>query len=184
MNPKNMMAEKAAQTIIDNTDALDHLTRIIASLETDLLDEVAALQDALDVEHIETVPDADKRADSLKSLAASRIRGDMGGFYVGELLDHLDNPERAESYLGIEQDEWQSQIETWAQSYREQGISDYSDRELADHHIRDIWGVTIDQFEEQVVNWNESQVMRRVLAGNLQTAREGIARCREEVTDA
>ena len=179
LDPRQMMAEK----IIKNTDLAATLSRLIAGLETEILAEVEALQDALDVDHIEEVPDPEERQAALTRLTEAQVKGDLHGFYVEEILaDRLDNPDRAKDYLELDAEEWLARIEGWADRYREAGASEeIPDRRLAEQHVREVWGVDIEEFETNVVEFDGSDLMRRVLAGNMRTARDGIRLCREEV---
>lgn len=182
-NPKQMAVEQA----LKNTDALGHLANIIAGLESELLTEVKALQDALDVEHIEEIPEAEDRKNDLEALAKAQLSGGLESYYRDRVLnDRVDNPERAAGYLDMDDDEWQEQIEQWANSYRsgENSFEGVSDREIAAHHVEAIFAVSLPEFEQNVVNWQPGDLMSQVLAGNFRAAREGIRHCREEVQNA
>lgn len=181
LDPRKM----AAKRILDSTDLAETMTRLITGLETEILSEVADLEDALGVEHIEELPDEDERQEVLKDLFQAQVQGDLETFYVEHVMaDRADQPEKAAKYLDMDADEWADRKDQWAEKYRDAGAGEeIADRTLAEKHVRDVFGVDLDEFEQNVVEWDPGDVMRQVLAGNIRTARNGIRLCRESVEE-
>jgi len=176
--PKTAMLKQ----VLNKSDAVDHLANVIAGLEIEILAEVVMLQNALEVEAVDGVPDQDERKEMLTELAQSQIAGDLDGFYVEHVLaEHVDQADRAKSYLGMDTDEWTEQIEAWAESYRETVEGDWTDRDLAEYHVRNVWDVTLEEFENRVIAYDQGEVMKSAMAGNMLAAKQAIRRCREEV---
>jgi hypothetical protein len=171
--------------MLKSTDALDHLANIIAHQETKLLAEVVKLQEVVGVQVIEAVPEREERQEKLVSLAEAMISGDPEGYYVDELLSEtIDNAERAKQYLDMDEDAWASQIETWADQYRDQADGDPSDRTLAHYHVEGVWGIGLDEFEARVVDWSAGEMLKQQIAGNFSAVKLTIRRCREKIADA
>lgn len=175
--------EETMKRAIRQSGALEAVANIIAGLETELLDEVAALEDAAGIDHIDAVPDQEERRETLLALVQAKMGGDPREFYVSEIASqHVENAADAKPYLGLDPEEWESQIATWAESYRSKGAgSDMTDREIAEEHVRRKFGVSLSEFERNIVEWEQSDMLRRVLAGNVETAIEGVGVVRSEL---
>jgi len=64
------------------------------------------------------------------------------------------------------EEEWADQIERWAETYRSSaGEIVATDREVADHHINEKWGVSLSEFEEIVVQFDAATALEDLLAG-------------------
>lgn len=177
MNVRSLVASKLLES-----DAVDALTRIVTEMEHDLLVEAAHLEDATGADYLQTIPDKEDRREALEALIQQHLHGDLDEWTVEYVLESkLENAERAQSYLGMETGEWEAQVEKWADAYRgqsESGLPDMTDREVAERHVRDVWGVDLDTFETEVVEWSEQQALRRAIATPLLTVKQSIQESR------
>jgi hypothetical protein len=181
----NGAKERMMRRTIAESDAMGAVAQIIAGLEVELLNEVQQLESAAGVEHIDSVPEQDERKETLLGLVQAKMGGDAGQFYLEEVAsEHIEEPGDAKPYLSLSDEEWQQQIQTWADSYRAKGVSaDLSDREIADQHVNRSFGVSLDEFERNVVQWDQGDMLKQVLAGNVQTAIEGVRTVRSELQE-
>lgn len=121
--------------------------------------------------------DPEERMNSLLSLADAvadqRVQQwwfDQVGAYV------LDDPERAQSYVGMDGDEWREQLRRWYRQYRTAGVVDtpLADADpaeigdVADRHIRETFGVSLREFVAMVVNWDRGEQLEGVMVGPIQ----------------
>jgi hypothetical protein len=132
--------------------------------------------------------DHEQRTEDLLDVADAYL---PGGPSLAEIWldrcapDHLDVQDTATltNYAGLEADEWESQIQTWAEIYRSQdgNVSDVSDRYLAGLHVKAQWGVSLDHFKTLIVEWDRSRALRELLAGPSETTEEAIYNNTEEL---
>ena len=98
--------------------------------------------------------------------------------------DHLDNPEAAAEYAEMDADQWDDQISRWAEYYRNKGYGgDSTDRELAAQHVDQTQGVELDWFESAVVDLDRGEVLRQLLAGNLESIEYAIRDAAEQTPE-
>jgi hypothetical protein len=131
------------------------------------------------VETLGELPTVEERKHALKRLIESLVTDSVDDVWleqIGPVL--LDDPEKAESYLGMSDDKWADQIQRWAEFYRENG-ADGDDRALAEHHVERTFGVDLETFEDRVVNWECGEEAERIFAGNFRAVRRSM----EEVTE-
>jgi len=88
----------------------------------------------------------------------------------------VEDPEALASYAGLSAEEWEQQMQTWANSYRSQSerAATASDRELADLHVSGTWGVSLDRFETLVVDFDRERALRDLLAGPSEATEQAI----------
>lgn len=165
------------------SEASSKLTGIIAQVEHELLEAAKPIDDALELGYVDRVPDVEDRADALKTLLEAVATDNMERVWCVEILPEIvDDPKRAEQYVGMESDEWQAQIERWADAYREQGATG-TDRALARHHVNDVFGCEFDVFEDRVVGFSRGEEAERLFAANFRAVREVLDAAAEEVND-
>lgn len=175
--------EAMMRRILGDSEVVDALARIIAGLEHELLTEVAALEDALGVDHLEDVPTQEQRQEQLTALVEAKLAGDPEQFYREHILPNLvENADEAAAYLDFSQEEWEQQLERWGQAYREGGGTG-TDRDLADEHVRRQYGVTLEEFERFVVDYDEEVMVEQALARPIRSGIEGVRMCRREAGD-
>lgn len=188
-NPLAGGREAAMKKFVKESGAMDAIAGIIASLELEILQEVDALHADFDLDYYGDLPDEDERKEQLKDLALHQMSDNLDGYYVKEVLDrHLQNPEKAKAYLNMDDEEWDDQIQQWASGYKRQAEQkgqdlDLSDRELAELHVENQFGVSIQKFEELVVEWTPGKVMEIVFAGNFSAVVDGVRYVRQQKAD-
>ncbi|WP_255198017.1 hypothetical protein [Halorarius litoreus] len=173
------LADRLAQQIdVANNEQILGLVHAQATLERNRRSALAAHLEALDVDaDVPDLPDHEERVDELVALIEARIAGDPWDYWVEwQAPDALDNAAQAREYAGMESDEWEDRIATWAGVYREkfEVPDDLTDRDLAGHHVEDQFGLTLDEFEETVVEWRAAEVLERAAAGPHQDMTEAV----------
>jgi len=179
-----MMGQLAKQAL--GSDEMEAIAEIVAAQEAELLKEVAKLQEAVEGERRIDVPDVKERTETLVMIAEAMISGNAEQLFRTKFLDqHFKNPDRAAGYIGIDAEDWDDQIRTWADTYREQagGLSDWTDRQIAELHVKDTFGVTLDRFEEEVVNFYPGEFTEDAATNNFTSAVITIRELRKEVED-
>ncbi|MFC7069497.1 hypothetical protein [Halobaculum lipolyticum] len=163
---------------------IGNLTSIMASAEHEVLTAAKRLEDAQGGDTLGDVPPVEMRKESLEALIDALVAGEVDELWrenvAPELLDTTDGVEK---YRAMEDDDWEAQIERWADSYREGG-AEGSDRALAAHHVTGKWGVSLATFEERVVNWNRGTVAERLFASNFRAACDVMHRTADELEAA
>lgn len=159
----------------------DQLTGILARVEHELLSAAVEMENAQGVETLQgDLPTVEERQQALKALLRALINDDFQAVWLEEVApDLLDNPERAEQYVGMDADEWREQIQAWGEKYREAGASG-SDGALAEHHVRDVFGVDIATFERRVVEFDRGEEAEKLFAGNFRAVRDSMRAVAEE----
>jgi len=166
---RNRAMRKVMQKL-KNEGVIANLTAVIADAECEILTAAKRLDDATGQGIIESVPDREERRDDLGALVEALGKNEMPELWIENVAPELlDTTDGIEGYLGMDADEWEAQIERWADFYRENG-SEGSDRALADHHIRGKWGVDIETFEQRVVEWSQGKAAERLFAANFRAA--------------
>lgn len=177
------MKQRMLESALSNNEAINHVTAIIAGLEHDLLEEVAEVQEAAGVETVD-VPSRASRAEALESLVKAQVSGDLKGWYADYVLpQHLENPEKAKAHIGLDEEDWQEQKQTWADNYSEKVDGEVDPEQAAETYISNQFGVSVSEFEENVVNWDPGQVMQGALGGNHREAIDGLQDVREAIEE-
>jgi hypothetical protein len=160
---------------------------LMAGKEVDLLEQIAGLHEALDIDDgigHEHVPRKEDRREQLKELVQALVADDIPGFWweqVGREL--VENPEDAREFLDLDGGEWAEQVDSVIRSYRRQG-DDRPRSEIVADYVNRKFGVEVSWFVSHVVNWTDAQsqrVQRQFLLGNMDAVQQGIERATEEV---
>jgi len=155
------------------------LSQVVAERERAQLQLAQRLADASDADvAVDELPDVDDRAAQLETMAERTSQADLVGWYFGEFApDHLDEPERAQAYAGLNDDEWEAQKQSWAENYRSTSpeADAYSDDELAALHVENTFGVPLEEFEANVVDFRPGEAIQDVLTTNLRTVESVMA---------
>lgn len=165
------LAERLVQQVdVANNAQILGLVNALATLERNRRKALDAHLDALDVDDVALpdLPSHEERVDELVALIEARIAGDPWEYWVEwQALDDLESPAQARQYAGLDADEWDDRIETWAGVYREKFDvpEDLTDRDLAGYHVEDQFGLSLDEFEETVVDWRAAEVLERAATG-------------------
>lgn len=161
-----------------NSEMVQALVTILVELEDRQLNAVDDLHQALDIDGLDRQKGPDERRDQLLDFIDAIASGDFERWWFEDVVgQHLDNPEDARSYAGLSDEEWQSQIERWADAYRSKAPEEFADdpdRVVAAQHVGRKFGVGIDEFEREVVQFSRQEAMQTLLAGNFQAVESGI----------
>jgi hypothetical protein len=163
------------------------LVDIIVELEYAQLEAVEDLHDALDVDALDVQKSREERREQLLAVIDAVAPGgrDLETMWFEEVAsEHVENPERAQSYAGLSEDEWEQQIESWADNWRDHlDRSDaMTDRELAAVHVDRRFGVSIEEFEANVVEYDRGEALETLLASNFEAVEHGIKTATEEAS--
>lgn len=180
--------EAIARQLMSRVDPADlglvqALAAGLAEMERAQADALRELADAggydVDVE----VPDPDAREELLLAGIGAAADGSAIEWWLRERHGFEDAGAAAE-YAEMDAAQWSDQIGRWAEFYRSKGYgSDTTDRELAGQHVRQTFGVDLDQFERDVVNLDRQRVVRELLAGNLEAVEFGIREAAEQARE-
>ncbi|SFR59558.1 hypothetical protein [Halorubrum sodomense] len=162
---------------------------ILAGLERDQREQMRQHAENLGVDPDEVglaePPDPEERVAELADAVGAHVVGDAWGLYVDHLApDELENTDRAGEFAGVDADGWNAQIEEWAATFRDRAgnaVADRSDRDLADVHVRETFGVGLDTFESEVVEFEPGRVFQEVVAGPIETHTDALAALDREV---
>ncbi len=172
------MKQRMMNQLLDS-GMTESLTSVLARAEHELLTTAKRMEKAHGVETLGELPTVEERKHALKRLIEALVTDSVDDVWleqIGPVL--LDDPEKAESYIGMSDDDWADQIQRWAEFYRENG-ADGDDRALAEHHVERTFGVDLETFEDRVVNWERGEEAERIFAGNFRAVRRSM----EEVTE-
>lgn len=161
-----------------NSEVVQALITIVVSLEERQLAAVEALHDAQGIEGVDNQVSEEERREQLRSLVNALASGSVRDWWFREVAgEHIHNAEDAKAYAGLDADEWQEQKATWAETYRERAdgdLQEYSDDDLAGRHVEQHYGVSLQEFREEVVEWSEKEALQTVIAGRFQAVEAGI----------
>jgi hypothetical protein len=90
----------------------------------------------------------------------------------------VDDPTTLSHYVEMSAEEWEQQITRWADSYRAQapGKLKETDRQVAAQHVEAQWGIPLDRFESEVVEFDRREALTDLLAGPSKTTEQAIER--------
>ncbi len=167
------------------------LAGAFVTLELDQRRRLQELAEQLDEDledlGIATLEDEGERIDELLAGITARMNDDPWGMWVEHLApEDLENADRAAQYAGLEEDEWQGEIEDWAQRYRDAPDHDtegLTDRDLAAAHVYQVFGLSLKEFEREVVDWRPGQAYEEAFAGAFKKHNEAIAQLAESVEE-
>lgn len=160
-----------------DTEMMQGLTLLLAQEEAALQESVADLVNAADVDVDVQVAEPDERAEQLRAGLKAVVSGTVPETWVRHFADaELDHVDEAVEFANADADEWDEQCREWAQRWRENDLEG-TDAELSEAHIRTRFGVSRDEFEELVVEWDEERVnsaLREMLAGPIEATQAEI----------
>lgn len=176
------MFDQLQETVTQQTGAqmfdqfrpqMQALSQVVAERERAQLALAQRLADASDADvSVDELPDVEERAGQLETMAERASQADLVGWYFEEFApDYLDNPARAAAYAGYSDDEWANQKEAWAENYRATSpeAKAFSDEDLAATHVENTFGVPLEEFEANVVDFRPAEAIQDVLTTNLRT---------------
>lgn len=151
-----------------DSDMVETTTAVLAKAEYSVVARAAVLDEQIDAGVVDSPETVEDRQDELQGLMSALIQEEVSEWWLDEIAPkRYDNPERLEPYLGIDPEEWQTKIEQKAKMYRQRG-AEGSDATLMAHHVRETFGVSIDRFEREVVEWSVGEAATQVFAGNFE----------------
>jgi hypothetical protein len=164
------MKQQLAERFVDEREEeIQSTVDVLGTMERNWRECLRALFEAHDIDQdLPELADQEDRVDELMALVRARIAGDPWGYWVDhQAPEGLQNPERAAQHAGKGSEAWEQQVEEWADRYREllDGADDVPDRELATIAVEEAFGVGLETFEEEVVDWSPDEVMQRAVAG-------------------
>jgi len=172
------MKQRMMNQLLDS-GMTENLTSVLARAEHELLTTAKRMEEAHGTETLGDLPTVEDRQAALKRLIEALVTDSVDDVWMEQIAPALlDEPEKARGYLGMSDDEWESQIGGWAEFYRENG-ADGDDRTLAEHHVQQQFGVDLDTFEDRVVNWSRGEEAERIFAGNFRAVRRSMERVTE-----
>ncbi|QKY16409.1 hypothetical protein [Halorubrum sp. CBA1229] len=154
----------------------------LAAMERDQREAMRTLAEAADADPdtlgLDEPPADEERVSQLVDAIVAQQTGDLWGLYVDHVApEELTNADRAEQFADVEADEWAAQIETWAEKYRDRAgdaVADQTDREIADTHTRETFGLGLDEFEAEVVDRDPARLLQSLVAGPIETHTDAI----------
>ncbi|WP_435358455.1 hypothetical protein [Haloarchaeobius sp. DFWS5] len=184
------MKRKMARKML-NSRMGDATLNIVATAEVELVSSVAELQEAAgfdDEERITAMPTVEDRKAQIQHVVEAKLNGRFRQWWVTH-CSGLENADEAAQKVGL--DDWQAQLERWADLLRENGTEGETDA-LAGAYVRSRYGCTLSEFETLVVEWpegdenansREAEEMKGVIAAGVTKANEGIERVTEELRE-
>jgi hypothetical protein len=183
--------DQLARRIVDNaidSGAVSHMALVLAETERAQTAAVNRLAKAADAEDAALPPvDKSERKDEILSLveAVAPGDGDPAEWHARHGLDLDADPEQIAPYVDMESDEWEAQVERWADAYRGSGrYPDVPDRTIADHHVSSTFGAPdLEWFESHVVNVTKAGILRDGTVGRLTAIEESIQTAADAVDE-
>ncbi|WP_254272161.1 hypothetical protein [Haloarcula marina] len=170
---KQAREAKAELTNPHESDRIRALADVLAEIQTEQRAAVMDQRDTLGVEAADDVDRLDKEERVAEIIDLVDGYG-PGGPSLSEVWirqcgpEELDGEEAAQlaHYAEMTPEEWDAQIERWADTYRANGAdSMHSDRSLADAHTVNTWGISLSRFEAEVVEFDRATALTDILAG-------------------
>ena len=177
---QNMATQQAGAQMFDRfRPQMGALATLIAERERAQLELAQRLAEASEAEvSVEELPDVEERAGQLEAMAEAASQASLDAWYFEEFAPtHLENTAEVVAYAGLDDGEWTRQQAAWAENYRKTSpdAKTYGDRELAALHVENTFGLTLDEFEQNIVDWRPGEAIQDVLTAHL-TAVEGVMR--------
>jgi|GEM_PF-1158289 len=153
------------------SEALQLWANSLAQVEHDLQKALRDHQQALGIEDPVEPVDVEERQDEILAFAEAYLSRDVEAFWLAEQAPEGLDAEKARPYLGMPENAWEDQRETWVGKYRDQAGSqfeDVSDEEIVEAHVTRAFGVSLDEFESEVVEWSRAGALREAIMGRFE----------------
>mgnify|MGYP000386252097 CR=1 FL=1 len=126
------MKQRMMNQLLDS-GMTENLTSVLARAEHELLTTAKRMEEAHGTETLGDLPTVEERQVALKRLIEALVTDSVDEVWIEQVAPALlDAPEKAESYLAMDDDEWTDQIERWAEFYQSNGYGEeMADRALA-----------------------------------------------------
>lgn len=152
------------------------LASILSASEYQLFQAIDRLVDAANAGDFAVSQTAEERRDELLSMADAFADDEFDTWWWETVApDFLDNPKKARQSAGLSKDQWQERMSTWAETYRERAgpehaVQSMTDAQVAAFHVEDTFGVDLDTFSDEVVEWDRVEHAEGLARKNLQAA--------------
>ncbi|WP_436929065.1 hypothetical protein [Halosimplex halobium] len=160
------------------SELVQALVEILVALEFRQLRAVKGLHDSLDIDGVQINADEEEREQQLLDLVDAIASREFKRWWFTDVVGgKLDNADDAMAYAGLDEGKWEEQKQTWADTWRERGgesFSEHTDEDLARLHVERKFGVSLREFEREVIEWSRKDAMRTILAGNFEAVEDGI----------
>lgn len=155
--------QMAGAASIEEREEIRALAVAVAGVERDLHQAVSDHYDAIGIPRPDDLPPQEERVEQFQALVGAQVSGDLWGFFLEEQApEGLRNAEAAEQHAGKDSEAWEQTVSGWASALRDDldAGPETSDRELADRFVQQRFGVTLDVFEQAVVNYSDARTLR------------------------
>jgi len=194
MNPLDRAKDVGMKQAIQQIDVREHpivqaLAAMVAHLEHRQAHALARCIEAGDLD-LPLQHDLEERHEELLDTAEAVANQDLERYWFEDLAD-LENPDVARQYIGMAGDEWHHQIRKWYAHYYEHDIVDVPVKDadpeellhVASMHLENTFDVDVETFVAGVINWEEREALRHLLAGHLESHTEAISRVADRLED-
>jgi len=194
VNPFERAKDAGMKRAVKQMDVREHpmvqaLAAIIARIEHQQAHAVARCIDAAELD-LPIAHDQEERNDILLDVAEAVAEDDLERLWFEDLAD-IKRPGMAREYIGIGNDEWREQIQHWYRKYHEldvvdQPVEDATPEDLGHVvalHLRQTFDVDVETFVAGVINWEQKEALRHLLAGSIQSNTEAMHRVADEIED-
>jgi hypothetical protein len=179
MDRQALLERMARQITPSEIEVAQGIAEIMAERERTLLEAVATVADAGDVDVGVPRVDAAARQEMILELADAMTDQHLAEWWAEEVLaEHVDDVEGLVEYLEMDGAEWGDQVREWAAYYRESHpelVHDMTDAEIAALHVRNKWGVSLREFVAEIVAWTPGTAFEDVLDANLGQAERSLS---------
>lgn len=169
-----MMVKKMVQSVDLQDTPAPIICREVAEREARQTQALARLVDAHGLDYEVQVVNADDRAELLYAAVEAAMTGEFVTWWWETVAPEvMDNPDKAQSYVGDGPDEWNEALREWYRAHYVRGTADTplehaspgEIAEIADKHTRHVYGLSLREFVSEVVNWSTQKAFEGVLAG-------------------
>ncbi|MWG32966.1 hypothetical protein [Halomarina oriensis] len=185
-----MIAKKIIETPLFD-DVMGVVGAILSELERDNRVAVREHVDALAMEGIDVdaelspLPEEDERVATIRETVRALVDGEAAvwGLWCAAGPEEFDG-EKASDFVGLDTEEWEAKQTQWGDLYRENGGETFSgatDREIADVHLQETFGMDVDEFEERVIGWTKADALDDLVAGPSRQTTAVLEQATEEV---
>lgn len=174
-----MLSEGMARQMLSRVNIADRpdarrIARERATREQQLVAATTKIADSQGVDHNLTEIDPETREEELLEAIDATLSQEFPQWWWDRYGESLtDSPEEARDCVALSADEWTDRMRGWHEGYHDRGIVDTPPeaadeetiRETAARHVEAAHGMTLDEFEDEVLDWDPREHLRIILAG-------------------
>lgn len=177
----NMQKIKKMQNLVSNPGESQQITAIAGAQAELERQQREALRGALEATgyddlaaDLEALPEHDERVRQLTDALGAKLNGDHWETWCEHYAPDELEGEAAESYAGLEREAWEAQCDRWAEQYRESDVQTdgMADEELVRAHVRTTFGLDLEEFISDVVQWTPARLYEQAVTGPMQEHRD------------